>query len=392
MEQNSLAGGASEARKPCIACRELIPISATICSHCQQSQLPQRSGSFKKITGWVAGVTAMIGLFASLFGGLNWIRNHWTQRTDVRVELAVAESQTERGEYEAAVATYQDILKKDPVNKPAADKQVSATMRWVEHFGVLTREGQSATDIAAPKIDAMLPILDAGLARAKGQRAADILAHIGWVHWLNWHIAERELASVGEQSFRRALSIDPANVYANAMLGNWLLQTKGSLKEATDRFATAVQTGKERPWVRSMQLGGLIYNEVPEARTELVKVVNDMRKNSEELSADNKHRILSFLYDLSPSATSELQEALSAVPPADSWSTYQWLDDLQETDAKAKEWHQLRRDYIYASILEVSGKQPQALSQYRLLQAKLKGSDYNLVGPVKNAIKRLAVK
>jgi tetratricopeptide (TPR) repeat protein len=306
--------------------------------------------------------------------------------------LAVAESQTQRGEFEAAVATYQDILKKDPIDRQAADEQVSATMQWVDHFGVLTREGQSATDIAAPKIDAMLPILDAGLARAHGQRAADILAHIGWVHWLNWHIAEREMASSSEQSFLRALTIEPSNVYANAMLGNWLLQTRGSLKEATNHFATAVQTGKERPWVRSMQLGALIYNEVPEARSELVKVVNDMRMSREGLSEDNKHRILSFIYDLSPSDTSGLRQALSAVPPADSWATYQWLDDLQETDAKAKEWHQLRRDYIYASILEVSGKQPQALSQYRLLQAKLKGSDYNLADPVKNAIKRLAVK
>src|SRR5438552_18458780 len=90
--------------------------------------------------------------------------------------------------------------------------------------------------------------------------------------------------SPNRQSFRRALEIDPANVYANAMLGNWLLQNNGSLREAVSHFATAVQSGKERPWVRTMQLGWLVYNEAPQARAELVKVVNDMRKSNESLN------------------------------------------------------------------------------------------------------------
>jgi hypothetical protein len=107
----------------------------------------------------------------------------------------------------SAVATYQEILKKDSRNQQAADGQVIATMRWVENFGVLTHEGQNWTDVAAPKLDAILPILDAGLARAKGQRSADILAHIGWGHWLNWHIAEREIGPAAEQSFRRASNL-----------------------------------------------------------------------------------------------------------------------------------------------------------------------------------------
>src|ERR1700756_1569129 len=116
---------ASEERKPCIACREMIPASATVCSHCQQSQLPEKPSSFKQITGWVAGVTAIIGLVVTLSGGVQWIKNHWTQRRDISRELAVAESQTQRAEYEAAVATYQDILKKDPHNQQAADEQVT---------------------------------------------------------------------------------------------------------------------------------------------------------------------------------------------------------------------------------------------------------------------------
>ena len=404
IEEAKAPAPAPEARKPCIACRELIPLEATVCSHCHQNQLPERrrarrrlrrvwkAASFKKITGWAAGMTALLGLFASLFGGLQWVRDHWSHRSDVTAALAIAENQTERGEYEAAVATYTDILKRNPRNQQAADQQVTAAMRWAEDFHALTHEGEKTRDIAAPKIDTILPILDAGLPRAKGNRAADILAHIGWVHWLNWHIAEREISPAAEQSFRRALEIDPSNVYANAMLGNWLLQNDGSLQEAFSHFAIAVQSGKDRPWVRRMQLGGLIYNEAPQARIELVKVVNEMRKNNENLNEDDKGRILGFNYDLSPYETAKLAEALSAVSPDDSWATYQWLDDQQSTDPTEINFKGLRRDYIYANILDVSGKKSEALSQYKALQAKLKNSDWTLTVAVDDAIKRLTAK
>lgn len=393
MDQANAPAPAPEARKPCIACRKLIPVEATVCSHCHQSQLPEKGVSFKKITAWAGGIAVLLGLFASLFGGVQWIREHWIQHSDVSAELAIARGQTERGEYERAVATCADILKKDPRNQQAADEQVTAAMRWVQNFSVLTHENEKASDFAAPKLDTIMPILDAVFARAKGRRAADILAHIGWVHWLNWHIAEREISPAAEQSFRRSLEIDPSNVYANAMLGNWLLQNHGNTQEAFSRFATAVQSGQERPWVRSMQLGGLIYDEDLQARVELVKVVNDMRKNNESLSERDKNRILGFNYRISPYDYPQLAQALSAVPPDESWATYQWLDNQESTDASDTIYKQLRHDYIHASILELSGKKSEALSQYKALQAKLKKSDNStLVGEVDNAIKRVTTK
>lgn len=393
MEEGTGPAPSADKRKRCIACRESIPADATVCSHCQQSQLPAKAVSFRKITGWVAGITALLGLFATLFGGAQWMKDHWGQHSDVKAELAVAKSQSQRGEYETAVATYQDILKKDPRNQKAADEQVTAAMRWAENFHVLTDEGVNPKDSAAPKIDTILPILDAGLPRAKGERAADILAHIGWVHWLNWHIATREFGPEAEQSFRRALEMDPSNVYANAMLGNWLLQNNGNLQEAFSHFDSAVQSGKERPWVRTMQLGGLIDKENPQARVELVKVVNAMRKNNESLDEDDKHRILGSSYPLHPYDTKDLMASLSAVSPEDSWATYQWLDD-QSPDPIDDNYKQLRHDYIFANILEISGKKSEALSHYKTLQAKLKTSQPNstLIDTVDAAIKRMTTR
>ena len=126
-----------------------------------------------------------------------------------------------------------------------------------------------------------------------------------------------------------------------------------------------------------------------------MKVVNDMRKNNESIDEDNKSRILSFNYNLTSSSSNhsaELSAALSAVPPDDSWATYQWLADVEKTEASDIATQQLRHDYVYANILELSGKQPEALALYELLQARLKNSSSTLIYSVENAIKRLAAK
>ena len=100
-------------------------------------------------------------------------------------------------------------------------------MRWLENFHVIAGEGQKAEDIAGPALASIQPVLDAALARTngRGSRAADLLAHMGWTHWLNQRLAQKEFGSAAERDLRHALSIDPSNVFALSMLGNWLLQT-----------------------------------------------------------------------------------------------------------------------------------------------------------------------
>ena len=157
-------------------------------------------------------------------------------------------------------------------------------MLWLQHFRVLVGEGQKAEDLAGPVLARLKTVLEAELARTNGgdARAADILAHLGWAHWLNEKIAFKEFDGA-ERMFRQALAIDAANVFANAMMGNWLLQTHGDSAAAMRHFHTALATGKERPLVRSLQLGGLVYNNDPGMHAELAKALNDMRKNNEPL-------------------------------------------------------------------------------------------------------------
>jgi tetratricopeptide (TPR) repeat protein len=286
--------------------------------------------------------------------------------------LATAETQTKLGEYEAAYRTCTEALKIAPTDKQALDRQANAAMIWLEHYSVLVPEDGKASDVAAPQLAELMRILDAGLARAGGKdsRSADILAHIGWAHWLNNHIAEKEFGKAAEQAYQQALQIAPANVYANSMLGNWLLQTHRSLKDVVQHFTTALNTGQKRPLVRRMQLGGMLYDDDNGVPQEAIRALNDMRKNNEVPDEGYKSRFLATLFE--PNFSKEFLDNIEgAVPPEELWLTYVWLDDTP-ADSTKDAYRQAKLDYFRAKTLALEGKQNEASEDFRQLAARMK--------------------
>jgi len=338
------------------------------------------------IMGWVGGITALIGLFASLAGGVEWFLNHQKHKAEVQTKMALAQAQANQAEYQASFQNDGDILKADPLYRPALDQQLTTAMLWVEDFHVSAREGQDAANPAALALDQVFPILDAGLTRSKGSSAADIQAHIGWAHWLNHHIAEREFGTAAENGLRAALALDPTNVYANAMLGNWMLQNGGNLSEAVQHLDAAVSTGKARPFVRKLQLGALIYLEQKGARAALVKAATDMRKAGEPLDESTKRRILGFCFDPVVVDSNELAESLAAVPPEEAWKTYLWLDSMAKDTQGEKEFS----DFVAANLLDLQGKQKESLEKLRQLQRQLADRPGSLKNSVDAAVARLS--
>jgi len=338
------------------------------------------------VMAWVGGITALIGLFASLAGGFEWLVNHNKLKAEVQAKMTLAQAQANQGEYQASIESDGEVLKADPLDRPALDQQLNTAMLWVEDFHVAVPEDQSAANPAALALDQIFPILDAGLARSKGSLAADIQAHIGWAHWLNQHIAEREFGTTAEKNLRAALASDPSNVYANAMLGNWMLQNGGDFAEATQRLDVAVATGKARPFVRKLQLGGLLYIDQKGARAALLRAVNDMRKSGEPVDESLKRRILGFCFDAVIVDSSELAESLSALPPDETWKTYLWLDNVPG-DTKSQK---VVSDFISANLLELAGKRKEALEKYRVLQQQLMSRPGSLKNAVDAAIARVS--
>lgn len=349
----------------------------------QGTQKSETGFSFKVVMAWVGAATAILGLLGSLSGWFGKFSSHQTQRAQLNAQMAIAQEQTKQGEYPAAVRSYRDILKGDPLYAPALDGQLDAAMLWVENFDVLVPEGKDASDAAGPLLDEIMPVLDAGMARSKGSKEADVQAHLGWAHWLNWHIAKREYSPLAEKNLRAAVDLDKTNVYGNAMLGNWMLQNNKDFQEAIGHLNSAVATGKARSLVREMQIGGLLNDEKPGARAELVKAVNAVRKNGEAIEDEEKYRIRSFCYSTSNHAN--LAESLSAVPEEDSWKTFLWLDDNHEDGMDP-----LARDFIYANLLEISGNRSGALEKFRALQQNPKVMQFSFKDQVDEAVKSLS--
>jgi tetratricopeptide (TPR) repeat protein len=342
------------------------------------------------------GVTALMGLLLAATGwmGVGPLGAYRARKAAIEEMFATARTQTVRADYAAAFKTYQNLLKMDPRNPSAMDLQLNNAMRWLENFQVTVVEGRKVEDLAAALLDEITPILDTGLARTSGppSRVADIMAHIGWGRWLNSKLAYRGETGAAERDLRQALVTDPSNVFAHAMLGNVMMQTGGKTDEALRHFRIAGEQNRERPFVRRLELGAMIYPHDGETRLELIRVANDMRRNGEPLNDRERSRILTT-YNPTVNSAEEIKEALSAVPPADAWATYIWLDEPM-TRAGDVEYQRLRHDFIQASLLEMEGKREAALAAFENLQGELKRRKYNgrIVSHVDTAIKRLSMR
>ena len=84
------------------------------------------------VIAWVGGITALIGLFASLAGGVSWLVRHHQHIAEYRSKMALAQTETTQRQFEAALSIYQEILKDDPLNRAALQGELDNAMIWVE--------------------------------------------------------------------------------------------------------------------------------------------------------------------------------------------------------------------------------------------------------------------
>ncbi len=343
--------------------------------------------SWGVILAWIGGITAVIGFIGTIGGGFAWFRNHHRQSSEYTARIALAQTETKQKQYRAALGTYREILKENPLDRSALDGQLDAAMLWTENFSIMVPEGKDEGDISGPPLDDIFSVLDSGLTRVQGTRSADVQAHLGWAHFLNHKISHREDDSVALENWREALKTEPNNVYAHAMLGNWLLQSGGNLSEAIGHFRIATATDRALPFVRTLQLGGLLHLEVTGARAETMKVVNQMRKAGEPLESSQRNRILTWCFDPVVTNHAELVEALGALPVDDAWKTYLWLSGNPGQESPDPD--NLNQQFIHANLLELNGSRDAALTEFRSLQKKLQGHPGSLLDQVDAEIKNL---
>ncbi|HEY1499453.1 MAG TPA: hypothetical protein VGF88_07760 [Acidobacteriaceae bacterium] len=344
---------------------------------------PQTGKAWPFVMNWTGRISALIGLSASILGGVTWLVTHHRHKVEHQAQIAQAQSASAQGQYPAALQIYADLLKSDPLDPDALNGQLTTTELWVENFSAPDRAA------AAPALDQLMAILTAGLTRTHGSQNAGVQAHLGWAHWLNQRIAAREFGTDAERNLRAALAADPHNVYANAMLGNWSLQNGGSLPDAVQLFNTAVATGQAQPFVRELQLAGLTGREAPGARSAAFSAANQMRIAGEPIDPDTRRRLATFCCDPTLNDHSQLVESLASVPASDAWATCLWLDG-PPSDADAAQSQALHHAFIQANLAEITGQKQAALVQYRQLQQQLARQPGSLLDAVNAAIARLS--
>jgi len=344
----------------------------------------------KEILVWVGSASAVIGLLTGIYQLYGPAHDQFADSAETKSAIRQAQGQYEEADYSGAVKTYAEILQKHPRNKAAGEGRLQAAMARIRNFSVTGAEDdKGVAERADVELTEIIRLLEPAAAEAKGTRGADVTAHLGWAHFLKFRIAQSDTFESTEPYLRKAHALDSLDVYANAMLGNWLLQThRGSVEEAARYLRTAIDHSdkEKKSWARRFQLGALIHNDDPGAHRELARVANEMRKGGEPLDNAGKRDILR-IYAPAVIRLAELDEALTAGSLEETWATYSWL--ANGGDNAESGWKELKGQFNLARIEELAGRQQEARLRYERIDRDSRVAVTELATPTKEALKRL---
>jgi len=279
-----------------------------------------------RVLKWVGATTAVISLILGA-RQLITIATDRAQRSRESAEFtALARQQAGRGEFAEAWRSL-DRAEERSRTEATSSARLDVGFRWLE-------EGRPGSDQPFSRItDAVVPALDRALLDPQHPRRADILAHLGWATFLKG----RETGT-GDPAplYKQALAIDPHNVYANVMLGHWLVWQGEPLDAARPYFDAAVANGQERPLVRYFQLAALRNRNDASADTELIRVVNSMRRQSETLDERSaRTAYVAYVSRYGPRArTTDAGDI--GIPASDLLATFAWLTRMPGISDRAE--------------------------------------------------------
>jgi hypothetical protein len=297
--------------------------------------------------------------------------------------LVTAEAQRKRNQFDDALATLARAREAAPSSSRVREAQEDVAMEWIRNARV-ENEKSSFGEAIKPA----LAVVDAALPAAMGQRRADLLSHQGWATFLLWRDGDRRL-NPGE-TYREALSIDPGNPYANAMLAHWrLFQDHDDVATAVRLFETAVRAGRALDAVRTLQWAAYSNASNPAADAERVRLADTMRRAGERVNMRQAQALWGPYYFATPVSREQERDALlAAVPPDDHISTLHWAFD----EYAAKEEFRLRTIRYYSALLKAkAGRSSEAITDLQALNKEMgqDGSTGSLRQAVVASLKQL---
>ena len=348
---------------------------------------PASPDRIAKALKWVGAVTSILSLIFGLYQLTTLMAGVRERQRRIAESLEVETSQRSVGDFARAWATLQDAAKLadeggklatimgrlDEVRQRVRLRQEDLAMAWLRD--ARPGPGRAFSDIVTP----VLPVLERGLLGAADRRKADLLVHLGWADFLRTR--DDGIVRNSETRYREALQLDPGNPYVHANLGHWILWRGGRLEAAQTQFSAALESGRARAYVRKMQIAALQNRQNVETDGEILRVVNDMRKNKESIDEGTRATVFSiyaFAFGRDPAAA---QTLLTAVPPLEQLETFQSLFYDQEFDRSKRP----SREVYLATLQEAAGRPDDALRTLQSVRSELTSSDSGSLARVVDA-------
>ena len=298
---------------------------------------------------------------------------------DPRIDAALAEAaaQQQRNQYAEALATLAAARELSPGSDAVRRLQEDVAMDLIRNVRVA--EGSTFGESIKPG----LAIIDTALPGATGTRHADLLAHTGWATFLMRRDGDGRLDPTA--SYRKALTIDPGNPFANAMLAHWMISRDDDVAGGLPLFLKAEADPRAIDDVRQLEWGALGNTSVPVADLERVRLADRMRRGGETLNDRQRSALRATYYQLSSSGREDRRDQLlKALPPDDHLAVLAWA--FRDT-ITAGEQPLIR---FYESLLHAeAGRAPQAVSGLQQLRAQLANSPGSLLEAVTASLRAL---
>jgi hypothetical protein len=327
------------------------------------------------------------------------------QNVEVTALLNRSRSRVDAGDYANAWKLLEQANAVAPASREVFEAQEQLAMKLLRGAGLSHSSGGKAS--YEDLVKRTLPVLARGSSGGKGERLANLLAHMGWADYLRGGRAESGgLDPV--KHYRSALEADPANVYAHAMWAFELLRERGSpaaLAKAKRHFLAALETGREREYLRYLEVCALlqtytnVWIEDVERQKEVIQVVNAMRVGNERKPTgwepgSFKGKVWS-IYHFGFIADDERAALLATLPPAEHLATFRWLFPEGDLPADRGEYFHFEYLFCLAQVEQYGGDRAGALASYRRLLDEFASKKYNssraikMVEQANAAIRRL---
>ena len=322
---------------------------------------------------WVGAATSILSLIFGLYQLTNLMAGVRERQRRVTELLNVETAQQTAGDFARAWTTLQEAARLadeggklatimgrlDDVRKGVRLRQEDLAMAWLRDSR--PGPGRAFSDIVNP----VLPVLERGLLTATDERKADLLAHLGWAEFLRFR--DDGVVRNPDTRYREAVQVDAKNPYAHANLAHWILWRNGPFDAAKQEFSAALESGRAHAYVRGIQIAALQNRRSDEADAEILRVVNDMRKNKESVDERTRATVFSIYASAVGRDEATAQKLRNALPPSDQLETFQALFYDQDFDQAKRP----SREVCLATLQEAAGRPEDALRTLHAVRAEL---------------------